>query len=39
MALGFDDTTRATLAIKDIADKKLTYQRPHGAASWPMASA
>jgi hypothetical protein len=34
-ALGFDDTTRAELAIKGIAGKRLTYRQPHGPTSWP----
>jgi hypothetical protein len=31
-ALGFDDTARATLAIKGIAGKRLTYRQPIGEA-------
>src|SRR4051794_35259622 len=38
IALGFDDTTRATLAVKGIAGKRLTYRNPHSASS-PTASA
>ena len=30
IALGFDDTTRAALAVKGIAGKRLTYRQPHG---------
>jgi ISXO2-like transposase domain len=30
--LGFDDTTRAALAVKGIAGKRLTYRQPHGQA-------
>jgi hypothetical protein len=30
MALGFDDTARAELAIKGIAGKRLTYRRTDG---------
>src|SRR3954465_12572556 len=29
IALGFDDATRATLAVKGIAGKRLTYRLPH----------
>jgi hypothetical protein len=32
IALGFDDTTRATLAIKGIASKRLTYRQPRSQA-------
>jgi transposase-like protein len=32
IALGFDDTTRAALAVKGIAGKRLTYRQPHGQA-------
>jgi hypothetical protein len=28
IALGFDDVTQATLAVKGIAGKRLTYRRP-----------
>jgi transposase-like protein len=30
IALRFDDTARATLAIKGVAGKRLTYRNPHG---------
>jgi hypothetical protein len=32
IALGFDDTTRATLAVKGIAGKWLTYRQPRSQA-------
>jgi hypothetical protein len=32
IALGYDDTTRATLAVKGVAGKRLTYRQPHGIA-------
>jgi len=31
IALGFDDETRATIAINGIAGKRLTYRQPRGA--------
>jgi transposase-like protein len=33
IALGFDDATRAMLAVKGIAGKRLTYRLPHSIAS------
>jgi transposase-like protein len=40
IALGFDDPTRAALAVKGIAGKRLTYRQPHGISSGrPAASA
>ena len=30
--LGYDDATRAALAVKGIAGKRLTYRRPYGTA-------
>jgi hypothetical protein len=32
IALGCDDATRAALAVKGIAGKRLTYRLPHGRA-------
>src|SRR4029079_1042150 len=31
IALGFDDETRAAIAVKGIAGKRLTYRQPRGA--------
>jgi len=38
IALGCDDATRAALAVKGIAGKRLTYRLPHNSTS-PAASA
>ncbi len=38
IALGVDDTERATKAIKGAAGKRITYRQPHGeTGSWPNA--
>src|SRR6267142_2004436 len=40
IALGVDDTARATKAIKGAAGKRLTYRQPHGETpSWPTPNA
>jgi transposase-like protein len=37
IALGFDDATRAAIALKGIAGKRLTYRKPNGTSERPAA--